>query len=415
VRESESQLLWSKSLQKAVGQLWGLAILPLVLLILGTAYFFFWIYAALYIFSVQKITPAQTLPASLQHTLGVTAFYDRVFDETWRKAAYLHVFHLFWNTQAIIYLGYFVLSGAIADWYFTYPDKRGNKIRGNGDDELPSNPVYAAVFRTLRYNLGTVLVGSFLLAILQFFRYFLKLVQAKCTLAGGAGNALQKTCFQITSCMMKFVECCVDQVNKNGFIYSSIYGEPFFASSCAAFQVIWRNLGRVAAVELISDFLVITGKFSVAFVTTGAAAWYFQYNQSIRDNMSSMFFPCVFIFVISYMASSVFMVLYETAIDTVFFCFLVDEECNVGKRMYASDNLRKIVDTQRDESEQLAKRQKSVHSLGIQDRYERKKTPGKKGRKAKRAVELERSESDSYDAPPAPKGRKHQRHYSEEV
>ena len=50
------------------------------------------------------------------------------------------------------------------------------------------------------------------------------------------------------------------------------------------------------------------------------------------------------IVVLSYLVVSVFLTVYETTIDTIFLCFLVDEEVNgASQQMLASKNLRKIV------------------------------------------------------------------------
>lgn len=56
------------------------------------------------------------------------------------------------------------------------------------------------------------------------------------------------------------------------------------------------------------------------------------------------------------------MVVYETTIDTVFICFLVDEEVNGTGKMFASEKLQRLVGKYKPESDDMAA------SLKYQDR-----------------------------------------------
>ena len=48
------------------------------------------------------------------------------------------------------------------------------------------------------------------------------------------------------------------------------------------------------------------------------------------------------------------MIIYETAIDTIFLCFLIDEENNKGGNMLASPDLQKIIDEHAEKSKKIA-------------------------------------------------------------
>ena len=57
---------------------------------------------------------------------------------------------------------------------------------------------------------------------------------------------------------------------------------------------------------------------------------------------------------LAYIIASVFMIIYETAIDTIFLCFLIDEENNKGGNMLASPDLQKIIDEHAEKSKKIA-------------------------------------------------------------
>lgn len=62
-----------------------------------------------------------------------------------------------------------VISGAVAQWYFT----------ANKKDDLPRTPCVSACCRTARYHLGSIAFGSFLIALVQLIRIALAYIDQK--------------------------------------------------------------------------------------------------------------------------------------------------------------------------------------------------------------------------------------------
>merc|ERR1712194_772629 len=124
-------------------------------------------------------------------------------------------------------------------------------------------------------------------------------------------------------CCLKCAECCLDKLSKNAFIWTAIYGDCFLSAGFHSFKLLWRNLARVATINLVGDFLMFLGKIFVALITMAIAALMMQRDEDI----SSPVIPAIICFLLAYMVGSLFMVLYETAMDTIFLCFLIDEEC----------------------------------------------------------------------------------------
>lgn len=116
----------------------------------------------------------------------------------------------------------------------------------------------------------------------------------------------------------------MDKVSKNAFIFCSIYGDAFCPSAAASFGLVWRNLARVAAVSTVGSFIIILGKLVVSFLTAGIAA-FIMVKTSYGVDLSSPLLPGVVVLLLAYIISSLFMIVYETAIDTIFLCFLIDE------------------------------------------------------------------------------------------
>jgi len=240
-----------------------------------------------------------------------------------------------------------VIAGAIATWYFTRYDQNGVK-------NLPPNMVYHSSLRTCRFHLGSIALGSMILAIIQFIRAVLKYLELQTKKA--SPNRIQIIIFRLLQCCLGCVECCCDKINKNGYVWMSIFGHSFVPSVCNAWMLLWRNLIRVAAVHLVGEYVLFCGKVIVSLITTGLCGLIIK--AFYGDTVSSIAMPCFIIFILSFVVATLFMSLFSTTIDTVFLCFLIDEEMNKASgQMFASASLQQLVDAHAQTSQDMAMHQ----------------------------------------------------------
>lgn len=355
-----------KEAADAINDMRSIVMFPLIPVFIGLAYMVWWIAVALYIMSVGSDIQVET-PAEFV-TIGYPANYtDFKWDQQLKNSFALHFFHLLWNIQFFVYFTYLVCAGAIADWYFTPYDANGNKKRGDGYDELSYTPVKDSFCRTLRYHMGTVALGSFIIAVIQMIRYTVKYLEEQSRAAKGEPNRLQKFVMSCIHCCLWCAECCMDKINKHAFVWTAIYGDSFTTAACSSFALIWNNLLRVAAITVVSAYLIILGKLVVSLLTTGVAALVMANYPYYEQNLNSIIMPCSIIFLLSYLVASLFMAVFETTIDTTFICFLVDEENNRGGVMLASKGLRDVVDNYADASKKEMERQHTLQKMRSQN------------------------------------------------
>jgi hypothetical protein len=317
--------------------------LPFTLIVL---YLTYWTIATLYIYSVGELrsfaTDSRVLNeyftgASLPNPATRLAYEPQ---EEYQRALVLHFFAMLWNLQFFIYLSFFMIAGAAADWYFTprnadarnnvaaYEVAQSQKRHGGGargaymlpvDQQAathkPSHTMVCdSVYRTLRFHLGTVLFGALIIAVVQFVRAVIMYVEKQ---TKGKNNQLQRIIFKCIHCCLWCLECCLDKVSKNAFVWSAVYGESFASSACGSFALLWRNLGRVAAINLVGHYLLFLGKLLVAGLTTAWAAYMFLEVSPWQDELTSIVLPLVIVFIIAWAIASAFMVVYATMIDTM--------------------------------------------------------------------------------------------------
>ena len=70
--------------------------------------------------------------------------------------------------------------------------------------------------RIIRYHLGTVLFGAFIIAAVQFMRAVVKYIEQQ---TKSKANQVQKAIFCAIQCCLKLLECCLDKLSKNAFIW----------------------------------------------------------------------------------------------------------------------------------------------------------------------------------------------------
>ncbi len=141
-----------KEAARAIEDMPLLTFFPFFPLILGLGYFVIFIVVALYIFSVWNLeyiampphitnSPVYRNQIFTNQSINGTfmevgnnippLYYKYSWDESLKRAFAYAFFHLLWSVQVLIYFCYMVIAGAIANWYFTPRDQKGEKIRGN--------------------------------------------------------------------------------------------------------------------------------------------------------------------------------------------------------------------------------------------------------------------------------------------
>ena len=352
-----------KSAGRSIGDMPMMVFFPLIPLLIIIGFFFAWVYAAIYIFSAgetnSKDSPSDFIGESFAaegNAYTVSSTYQVIdYDDTIQNSFAPHFFLLLWVVQIGVYFTFTVISGAVANWYFTPRDENGKKRRGSDDDELSHRAVCDSCFRTSRYHLGTIIYAALIIAIIQFIRWCVRYIERTLNASGKEPNKLQKLLFRIVDCLLWCLECCLDKVSRNALIWVSIYGDAFCPSVCGSFKIIWSNLMRVAVITFFSAIVTNLGKIMIPLMTTGLCGLVLLYVAPYKDELGSPILPLVIILVISIAVACLFLTVYDTAIDTVFMCFLIDEKHNKNNgQMLADEGLRTIVQKYEAESQKLA-------------------------------------------------------------
>lgn len=195
-----------------------------------------------------------------------------------------HFFGYLWTSNLIVAITMVTISGAVCSWYFN----PGHAVLNIADrtNKTPKFAISKALWRTLRYHLGSCCFGSLIIAIVQFLRAVLNYIDNKLKPLQEK-NKLVKYVMMALKCCMWCLEKVVKFISRNAYIFIALTGKSFCAAAKASFLLILANLAQIAMVTIISAYLILMGKVAI---TIGCTAMMY----GIFDNAIALGLPWVF-------------------------------------------------------------------------------------------------------------------------
>jgi len=167
---------------------------------------------------------------------------------------------------------------------------------------------------------------------------------------------IKKAVFACIQCLLQCIKKCIDKLNKGGFIYTSVYGSPYCSSGAKAFWLKIKNIGRVAILAIVQRFFTSLGIICVVglnvLATFAAVTYYADYS----TNVASVLGPAIASGLVSMSVAGLYMYIYQTGIDTIFLCFLIDEDISgKGNTQLMNPRFAELCDEHGDDTEEMLK------------------------------------------------------------
>ncbi|XP_076335074.1 choline transporter-like protein 1 [Tachypleus tridentatus] len=304
-----------KEAGKALAAMPLLFLQPLMTFIALAGIIVSWFVSYLYIHTAEDITVD---PKTDYVTFHLSTFFQLM--------KWYHLFALFWFTQFIIACQHIVIAGAVASWFFTR------------DKSKLGTPITTSFYNLVRYHLGSVALGSFLVVLLKVIRAIFNKLKQKIKDHPTWCTTLLRCCSCCLWCFDKFLVF----LNRNAFIEIAIYGYSFCKAAQKAFHLLSNNILRVAAINSVGDFVLLLGKAGVSVATVFIGLELIKDKEGVNYKWIPVTIACIFAFLVSHC----FLGVYEMAVDTLFLCFCEDCERNDGinKPFYMSRSLMVFVE-----------------------------------------------------------------------
>jgi len=322
---------------KCIGTMPSILFYPLFTLTSASICIAYFLLVGLYLFSAGT----ETVDEETQHVTFPT-------NMNFRYMSLYHLFGFYWSFEFTLAFQEAVLAGCAATWYFTR------------DKKDISYAVTHAMWRTIRFSLGSLLFGALIIAIIKILRFLLHYFENKIKKIS-ENSTLVSFVVKCVDCCLWCCEKCMKFLNRNAYIEIAIYGKNFCRSAMNAFAILLRNALRVAAINSIGDLVLLVCKLIITAIGIVGAFFYFQYADEITnalgaDTNSTLgaatgtvqyeSLQILLCGIFAYFLANMFIGVYEMLIDTIFICFAEDSERNDGtaqKPYFMSKNLLKFM------------------------------------------------------------------------
>jgi hypothetical protein len=251
-----------------------------------------------------------------------------------------NIFGFLWTAAFVLGINQTTIAGAIATWYWCYDKK-----------QVPRFPVARSFYRVIRYSMGSIAFGSFLIAVTQLIRLIIFQAQQQLKKSNNKVALYILSCLQ---CCFACLEKLLKFINKNAYIMIAVSGTSFCTSAKNALNLLVRNAFRLIAVDFVATFVLFLSKCVVAVgVSAGLYVLLDSTNFAGATSTQSVGMVCIAVFIMCWMIVSCFFGVYRMAVDTIFLSFCEDCERNDGSSVrpyYMSSGLAALLSVQKPSS-----------------------------------------------------------------
>ncbi|KAF7647453.1 hypothetical protein LDENG_00172240 [Lucifuga dentata] len=243
-----------------------------------------------------------------------------------------HAVGLVWISEFILACQQMTVAGAVVTYYFTRDKNR-----------LPVTPILSSVLRLVRYHLGTVAKGSFIITLVKIPRLILMYIHNQLK---GKENACTRCMLKACICCLWCLEKCLNYLNQNAYAATAINSTSFCTSARDAFVILVENALRVATINAVGDFVLFLGKILIVTSTAFAGVLLLNYQRDYAEWLLPLIIVCLFAFLVAHCFLSVF----EIVVDVLFLCFAIDTKYNdgtPGKEFFMDKALMEFVESSR--------------------------------------------------------------------
>merc|ERR1711871_1105245 len=254
--------------------------------------------------------------------------------EIMRYVMLYHFFGLLWTNQVIQGSAILTIAGAHDD----------EEVDRDEDDynERMSKPLLKSCGRTMRYHIGTVMFGGFIIASVQFVRAIMEYIDAN-TKTWQEKNKILAFCFKIVKCCLYCFEKCIKYVSQMAYITTAIKGTSFCSSAVASMKLYQREAALINIIYMISQFILTLSKLLIC-LSSGVFTYLWLTYGFTEEPLSNVAFPIILSQIFGYYVAEGILDVYTTGIDTILICYGLDKEHNEASgNTKAGKSLRKFI------------------------------------------------------------------------
>jgi len=262
------------------------------------------------------------------NTIEADALLPQGRDLQWKdkKVFYGALFMFFgflWITAWIEYTSRFIVIVGACTYYF-------NNHRDD-PEEKPAEIMYGFKCAYL-HHMGSIAFGAFIIALIRFIKIIFYYLAKKLEKSSGE-NAAVKAAVACAGCILNCIERICDYLNEAAFCYMAVTGDHFLKSAWNGFLLNLKHGLKFAFANLIAKVFIFIGK--VGIVVANCFTLYFLMKaRGDLEEVGSPWGPLIVVAVITFLAASLFLSLFEEAVMSLLTCLCVDMDANNGEPVF---------------------------------------------------------------------------------
>jgi choline transporter-like protein 2/4/5 len=302
---------------KVVSQNLRVIFVPILGIFAVICWIVFFCYSMIWLFSCGEIK-TETIGTQVPGVGELTLFSYKTFvwNDHEKMLVYFSLFCFLWICAFIMACTEYVQIVAVASWYFSQ----------SKDQPGGNYSICRGYWWMLRYNLGSLAFGSFLIAVVVAIRLIFEYIDAKMKASGDQGVMAAPV-----RCLMKVVRCCLDcchrfvkYINKNAYCQVVLTGESFCTAAINGFLLILKHSMTFAFTGGVGFIFTFIGKFAIAIGNTIIIYFVLIEWPTKFEQVNSPVGPLIVAFLISYVIAALFMDIYTTTGIALMHCLFAD-------------------------------------------------------------------------------------------
>ncbi|EOA16360.1 hypothetical protein CARUB_v10004506mg [Capsella rubella] len=224
-------------------------------------------------------------------------------EDSWVPAYYaLAILTMLWSLAVMVEMQVYVISGAIAQWYFSK------------EDSTPKKCIRSSLRNAFGQSFGTICVSGLLICIVRVVRAIVD-------------NAREENPQGIVNLVLR---CCanallgaLDYLNKFTINFAAITGEAYCTSAKMTYELLRRNLLSAVFVETVST-RILTGIVFVLSAAYAVATW------AVLRGVSNLGIDSYLVAILAWLLLIVILAFFvhvlDDVIDTIYVCYAIDRD-----------------------------------------------------------------------------------------
>ncbi|XP_076976306.1 choline transporter-like protein 3 isoform X6 [Tamandua tetradactyla] len=224
-----------------------------------------------------------------------------------------HLIGLIWTSEFILACQQMTIAGAVVTCYFN-----------RNKNDPPDHPILSSLSTLFCYHQGTVVKGSFLITLVRIPRIILMYI---CNaLKEKQRNTWSRHLFRCCFCCFWCFEECLCHLNQTVYTTTAINGTDFCTSAKDAHKILSKNSSHFTSINCFGDFIIFLGKAFVVCFTAFGGLMAFNYDRALQV----WAIPLLLVAFFAYLVAHSFLSVFETVLDALCLCFVIDLETNDG-------------------------------------------------------------------------------------